>query len=179
MVSEIDQKGRMTMSDRFMPIPNGDPELIPSHHGEECQGNGRHPGIPCCCDNCDHFLTCFPDWRDWVEEKMSQLDMYIQMDEVTLDSYLTPEEHAVAERIGVNVWDDLRGAETGKSWKEREAELRRMGDVDQIIANCVANQAMEGLICTEEDKAAVRRIVSGETTAADEVAKVLEKYRKH
>ena len=54
-----------------------------------------------------------------------------------------------------------------------------MGDVDQIIANCVANQAMEGLICTEEDKAAVRRIVSGETTAADEVAKVLEKYRKH
>ena len=50
--------------------------------------------------------------------------------------------------------------------------------VGRIVANCVANQALEGLVCDEEDKAAVRRIVRGETTAEEEVAKVLAKYRE-
>lgn len=28
----------------------------------ECQGNGQHPGVACCCDNCDYYLACFPEW---------------------------------------------------------------------------------------------------------------------
>ena len=40
-------------------------ELTPSFHGEQCQGNGKHPGIECQCDNCDHYLTCYPDWREY------------------------------------------------------------------------------------------------------------------
>lgn len=36
--------------------------LTPSWHGEKCQGNGEHPGKECCCDECDHYLACFPDW---------------------------------------------------------------------------------------------------------------------
>ena len=49
---------------RFTPQPNGDPELTPSYHGEKCLGNGEHPGIPCCCDECNYYLICFPDWRE-------------------------------------------------------------------------------------------------------------------
>jgi len=37
--------------------------LTPSWHGEKCQGNGEHPGKECCCDECDHYLACFPDWK--------------------------------------------------------------------------------------------------------------------
>ena len=29
---------------------------------ENCQGNGEHPGFEICCDECDYFLKCFPEW---------------------------------------------------------------------------------------------------------------------
>lgn len=29
---------------------------------EHCQGNGEHPGFEICCDECDYFLQCFPEW---------------------------------------------------------------------------------------------------------------------
>lgn len=38
--------------------------LTPSFHGKDCLGNGEHIGIECCCDECDHYLTCFPDWKE-------------------------------------------------------------------------------------------------------------------
>ena len=40
-----------------------DPPLAPGYHGKDCLGNGSYPGVECCCDECDFFLTCFPDWR--------------------------------------------------------------------------------------------------------------------
>ena len=39
--------------------PTGTP-LTPSFHGKDCLGNGEHPGIECCCNECDHYLACFP-----------------------------------------------------------------------------------------------------------------------
>ena len=36
--------------------------LNPSYHGEDCPGNGDHPEYECCCEECDYFLLCFPDW---------------------------------------------------------------------------------------------------------------------
>ena len=51
--------------------PSSGVELRPSYHGQDCPGNGEHPGIECCCDNCDHYLSCFPDWapgKIWDEE---------------------------------------------------------------------------------------------------------------
>ena len=35
-------------------------ELMP---GEPtvCLGNGEH-GVECCCDECDYFLRCFPEF---------------------------------------------------------------------------------------------------------------------
>lgn len=36
-------------------------ELRPSYHGEDCPGSGDHPETECCCDECDYYLTCFPE----------------------------------------------------------------------------------------------------------------------
>ncbi|MBQ7345017.1 MAG: hypothetical protein IJW45_03015 [Oscillospiraceae bacterium] len=38
--------------------------LTPSFHGIDCLGNGEHPDLECCCDECDYYLACFPDQRD-------------------------------------------------------------------------------------------------------------------
>ena len=40
--------------------------LTPSFHGESCLGNGDHTGYACCCDECDFYLNCFPDWKDHI-----------------------------------------------------------------------------------------------------------------
>lgn len=31
-------------------------------HPKICLGSGDFPGFECCCDECDHFLKCFPEW---------------------------------------------------------------------------------------------------------------------
>ena len=38
--------------------------LIPGNLGKDCPGNGEN-GNECCCDECNYFLYCFPqyDWR--------------------------------------------------------------------------------------------------------------------
>lgn len=41
--------------------PRIPPKLTPSFHGRECLGNGEWPGYECCCDECDHYLACFPE----------------------------------------------------------------------------------------------------------------------
>ena len=39
--------------------------LTPSRQGRKCLGNGEHPGYLWCCEECDYYLYCFPqyDWR--------------------------------------------------------------------------------------------------------------------
>ena len=32
--------------------------LTPGNGGADCLGNGEHPGIECCCDECDYMLCC-------------------------------------------------------------------------------------------------------------------------
>ena len=46
----------------YMPI-----ELTPSWHGEKCLGNGEHE-YECRCDECDHYLECFPDWEEAMRQ---------------------------------------------------------------------------------------------------------------
>lgn len=29
---------------------------------DECEGNGKHPLFELCCDECDYFLKCYPEW---------------------------------------------------------------------------------------------------------------------
>lgn len=42
------------------------PEIVPSPHGKYCPANGENPNVECQCDECDHFLFCFPDWKDHI-----------------------------------------------------------------------------------------------------------------
>lgn len=51
----------------------------------------------------------------------------------------------------------------------KQEKCSTKANVDLIVGNCVANQAFEGQICTEEDIAACRRIVTGETTLNQEL----------
>lgn len=36
--------------------------MTPSWHGNKCLGNGEHEGFECCCDECDYYLECFPEY---------------------------------------------------------------------------------------------------------------------
>lgn len=47
--------------------------LNPSHHGKECIGNGEREGIECQCDECPHYLDCFPDWKEAVYGNAARL----------------------------------------------------------------------------------------------------------
>ena len=47
--------------------PAGKIYVKPSCHGEECAGNGKNEEIECCCDECDYYLLCFPDWKEFVK----------------------------------------------------------------------------------------------------------------
>ncbi len=33
-----------------------------------CLGNGEQ-GFECCCDECDYFLLCFPEFYDQIKEE--------------------------------------------------------------------------------------------------------------
>ena len=42
-------------------------ELNPGENGRKCKGNGESYDedgtlIECCCDECDFFLECFPEY---------------------------------------------------------------------------------------------------------------------
>ena len=39
-------------------------QLTHSQNGEKCKGNGLNKNVECMCDECEHYLECFPDWRD-------------------------------------------------------------------------------------------------------------------
>lgn len=36
--------------------------LTPSIQGWRCLGNGNHKEYEICCENCDYFLKCFPQY---------------------------------------------------------------------------------------------------------------------
>ena len=42
-------------------------ELIPGNPAV-CPGNGEQ-GFECCCDECDYFLLCFPEFDVQIKEE--------------------------------------------------------------------------------------------------------------
>lgn len=40
---------------------------------ERCQGNGEHPDFEICCDECDYYLACFPEYQGEVNEALEDL----------------------------------------------------------------------------------------------------------
>ena len=41
--------------------PSTGTKLTPSPGRKDCLGNGSWPGYEICCDECPHFLECFPE----------------------------------------------------------------------------------------------------------------------
>ena len=39
--------------------------LMPGNGGKDCLGNGEHPGIECCCDECDYMQCCLENKDNW------------------------------------------------------------------------------------------------------------------
>lgn len=42
--------------------------LTPGNKGMDCDGDGEHKDkngklIECCCDECNYYLECFPEWE--------------------------------------------------------------------------------------------------------------------
>jgi len=84
-------------------------ELMP---GEPtvCLGNGEQ-GFACCCDACDHFLYCFPEFDLKIEEERKDIEVppptkryKIRMNRLFRErvggSYLPfPEEDTLYERV--------------------------------------------------------------------------------
>lgn len=35
--------------------------LIPGNLSKDCPGNGYHPSIECCCDECNYMLCCIDE----------------------------------------------------------------------------------------------------------------------
>lgn len=40
---------------------------------EFCRGNGEHPAFEICCDECDYYLACFPEYQGEVNEALEDL----------------------------------------------------------------------------------------------------------
>ena len=136
--------------------------LTPSYHGADCAGNGEN-GEACCCDECNYFQICFPElksryWPDLegmdTAELLALYDRYIDDDSVPM------------ERLAA-IAQELR-------WRDPLPDPK----VEQIVRNCVADLAFEGMECTEEDVARMRRVASGETTADEEIAQIKARFRK-
>ena len=41
--------------------------LTPSFQGRKCLGNGRYAGYECCCEECDYYLDCFPQFNPKIK----------------------------------------------------------------------------------------------------------------
>ena len=39
--------------------------LTPSEQGKLCRHNGDNPDYEIACDECDFYLNCFPDWKEF------------------------------------------------------------------------------------------------------------------
>lgn len=52
--------------------PGTDTPLMPGRR-QECHGNGEHEGFECCCDECDYYLACFPEYQKEVDEALEDL----------------------------------------------------------------------------------------------------------
>lgn len=36
---------------------------------EVCKGNGKADPLKCCCDECNFYLECFPEWNKFVYDE--------------------------------------------------------------------------------------------------------------
>lgn len=89
MESQFDKIMKSDDSDvelKFVHDVNGTP-LCPGHP-KICLGNGEFEGFECCCDECDHLMTCFPNWEtDVVKIDLKQAEKNLDeaLKRITMD----------------------------------------------------------------------------------------------
>lgn len=138
-----------------MPVidPSTGTVLTPSYHGKQCQGNGDHPGIECCCDECDYYLICFPEYGSPNRESIQRRSKMVN--KVTLDF----ENNMV-------IWDTptQKGSEFCPGLAEREnAILAAMGykKYDLTFVVDAVNDHVNGGISITELKEILEREAEG------------------
>lgn len=60
--NKVCHRDTLTKKEATMGI-NDTIEVTPSPNGEMCIGNGLNENVECMCDECEHYLECFPNWR--------------------------------------------------------------------------------------------------------------------
>ena len=72
------------MSKKQMIDVTGTP-LTPSRQGRKCLGNGEHEEYECCCDECNYFLRCYPQYnrrlkrnkiKRWIKKRLNIEDEF-------------------------------------------------------------------------------------------------------
>ena len=48
-------------------------ELMPGEPAG-CLGNGK-PGLGCCCDECDYYFVCFPEFNPKNDEELKNIEV--------------------------------------------------------------------------------------------------------
>ena len=71
-MKKIYEELHKTLEEQNLFDPSSGILLTPSYHGENCMGNGKHKGYECCCDECDYYLACFPDWQQYSTWQTTQ-----------------------------------------------------------------------------------------------------------
>lgn len=54
-------------------VRNGNGELLCPGHPKMCLHSGDFELFECACDECDHFLECYPEHQGELEEALKQL----------------------------------------------------------------------------------------------------------
>lgn len=49
-------------------------ELTPGDP-HNCLGGDNHPEHPLCCDNCDYFLDCSPEYEEELNKALEELKL--------------------------------------------------------------------------------------------------------
>ena len=56
-----------------------------------CLGNGDQ-GLECCCDECDYFLLCFPEYKpQWIK------DLYDETTDEIIEEKKIDDDHQVSD----------------------------------------------------------------------------------
>lgn len=84
----------------------------------ECYGNGEHEGFDCCCDECDHYLACFPEYQKEVDEALEDLRDLKAAEQAMVEHEKDPKTYTfdeVLEELGITreELDALPDAELG------------------------------------------------------------------
>lgn len=126
---------------------------------ERCEGNGKNPKYEICCDECDYYLECFPEYQADVDEALEDLRDLRAYERAMEEYKKKPVTYSMDEVVKLLEEDDA------------EEERRR-----EAWAFASGLSKVDGLETSPEMKDLIEREIRGEISTAD-IKKILdEKY---